>query len=77
MKQELAAHGQCEELRVELLPGAAVHEYLTRRFPAGAIAPELAQVIHRRTDGHPLFMVSLVDYLQSQGALERVDGRWT
>ena len=77
VKQELAAHGQCEELRVELLAGAAVHEYLIRRFPDGAIAPELVQVIHRRTDGHPLFMVSLVDYLQSQGALERVDGRWT
>ncbi len=77
VKQELSAHGQCEELQVELLAEAAVNEYLTRRFPDGAIAPELAQVIHRRTDGHPLFMVSLVDYLLARGALERVEGRWT
>ena len=77
MKQELAAHGQCEELRVELLTGTAVGDYLTRRFPDGAIAPEVAQLVHRRTDGHPLFMVNLVDYLLARGALARVDGRWT
>ena len=77
VKQELAAHGQCEELRVELLAGAAVREYLARRFPDGAIAPELSQLVHRRTDGHPLFMVGLVDYLLARGAVARVDGRWT
>ena len=77
VKQELAAHGQCEELRVELLTGTAIGDYLTRRFPDGAIAPEVAQLVHRRTDGHPLFMVNLVDYLLARGALARVDGRWT
>jgi DNA-binding winged helix-turn-helix (wHTH) protein len=77
VKQELVGHGQCEELRVELLPAPAVHEYLTRRFPDGAVSPELAEVIHRRTDGHPLFMVSLVDYLLARGALQRVHGAWS
>lgn len=77
LKQELAAHGQCEELRLELLGRPAVSEYLARRFPDGAVSAALAEVIHRRTDGHPLFMVSLVDYLLAQRAVALVDGQWT
>ncbi|HEV8713879.1 MAG TPA: hypothetical protein VGX03_13770, partial [Candidatus Binatia bacterium] len=37
----------------------------------------LAQLIHQRTDGNPLFMVNLVDHLLSQGVLVQVDGQWT
>jgi hypothetical protein len=77
VKQELAAQGQCEELQVEPLTGPAVTDYLSRRFPGGAVPPELARIIHRRTDGHPLFMVSLVDYLLASGALGQVDGQWS
>ena len=33
-------------------------------------------LLHRRTDGNPLFLVSLVDFLLAQGQLTEVDGRW-
>jgi DNA-binding winged helix-turn-helix (wHTH) protein/tetratricopeptide (TPR) repeat protein len=38
--------------------------------------PQLARLIHQRTEGNPLFMVNLVDYLVSQGVLTRIDGHW-
>ena len=41
-----------------------------------AILHKLAQLIHQRTEGNPLFMVNLVHYLVSQGVLARVDGQW-
>jgi predicted ATPase len=80
VKQELQLHGRCEELALDFLSEAAIVEYLEARFFVGArrTVPlqQLAKLIHRRTDGNPLFMVNLVDHLLSQGALVQVDGQW-
>ena len=70
IKQELEARGQCEDLPLTCLSSLHVEEYLQRRFADAAGAPpmsELAPVVHRRTDGHPLFMVNVADYVASLG----------
>src|SRR5262249_40257850 len=36
----------------------------------------VSAALHRRTDGHPLFLVQLVDALLRQGALVEEAGRW-
>jgi len=72
MKQELELHRNCEELRLELLSEADVAAYLAKRFADHGTARSLAgvaPVIHKRTDGNPLFMVNVVDYLVEQGSL--------
>ena len=71
-------HGQCTELPLECLTEAAVAEYLAVRFAVGAHGrlQELARVIHQRTDGNPLFMVNVVDYLVAQGLMKQTNGRW-
>src|SRR5262249_17995091 len=65
--QELQAHGQCEELRLELLTVGAVAEYVAGRFAVEGqqVVPfqQLAGVVHRRTEGNALFMVNLVEHL--------------
>jgi len=80
VKQELQVHGQCVELSLRLLNEEHVSEYLVARFPVGAqhATPlqRLARIIHQRTDGNPLFMVNVVDYLVAQGVLVHSDGRW-
>src|SRR5262249_4110736 len=80
VKQELARHRQCVELPLELLTMADVAQYLAARFAEGAPPPapfhELARVIHRRTDGHPVFMGAVVDSLVQQGWLVEREGRW-
>jgi hypothetical protein len=79
VKQELARQRCCVDLAVELLTAAEVTQYLSARFPVqvphGATLGEVATVIHRRTDGHPLFMVTLVDYLVQRGWLAAVEGQ--
>jgi predicted ATPase/DNA-binding winged helix-turn-helix (wHTH) protein len=65
MKQELDVHRLCQELRLKLLTEENVADYLAKRF---TIDPSrrfdtLAPVIHARTDGNPLFIVNMVDYL--------------
>jgi predicted ATPase/DNA-binding winged helix-turn-helix (wHTH) protein len=76
VKQELALHRQCEELPLELLTEAAVVQYLAGRFGAGRVPDGLAQALHRRTDGQPLFVVNVVDNLVRQGLVREVQGEW-
>jgi tetratricopeptide (TPR) repeat protein len=76
VKQELRVHGRCEELPLEFLGEAAISEYLVLRFPANQFPTELAAVIHQRTDGNPLFMVNVVNYLVAQRLLVEQEGRW-
>jgi DNA-binding winged helix-turn-helix (wHTH) protein/type II secretory pathway predicted ATPase ExeA len=83
VKQELQLHGRCEELPLGLLSEQHVSEYLQARFDAGGGTrhavplPQLAHAIHERTEGNPLFMVTVVDTVIRQGALMLAEGQWT
>ena len=74
--QELHARGQCEELALTALSETAVGEYLGSRLAGSTCPPELAGVIHRRTEGNPLFMVNIMTQLLSQGILIEEQGQW-
>ncbi len=78
VKQELQIHGRCNELALALLSEPAVVQYLKGRLASLARESmrELAHWIHDRTEGNPLFMINLLDYLITKRALEQSDGRW-
>ena len=76
VKQELELHGHCDEVELDFLDVAAVGEYLARRFPGHGFPAQLARVLHRCTDGNPLFLVAAIDDLTGQGQLREVDGQW-
>src|SRR5262245_51724147 len=76
VKQELLLHGQCEEVPLEFLSVAAVGQYLERRFPRHQFPTYLAPVLHRNTDGNPLFLLNTIDELTAQGQMRIVDGEW-
>ena len=76
VKQELLAKQQCEELPLEYLTEPAVWEYLSIRFPSHRFPARLARLIHKRTDGNPLFMVNAVDYLLESGLIVEREGGW-
>jgi predicted ATPase len=90
--QELRAHTLCTELALPALSEEAVESYLVARLPTlpaargendrkkpepcAAPAAELVGALYTHTEGHPLFLVSLVDDLLTQGALVRNGGGW-
>ncbi len=77
LKQELQMHGHCEELPLTFLSEAAVGEYVARQFSVDEqTCARLTELIHTRTDGNPLFLVNLLDYLVAQGNLLEVNGQW-
>ena len=71
MKQELELHRYCEELRLKPLSEKDVAGYLAKRFSSSGSrqSDSLAAMIHERTDGNPLFMINVVDYLVDAGLL--------
>jgi predicted ATPase len=76
VKQDLQVHELSAQLPLELLRQEQVADYLALRFPDGDLVEGLAEWIYRRTEGHPLFMGNLVEYLIAQGRLVQAKGRW-
>src|SRR4030095_6372899 len=80
VKQELVLHGQGVELPLELLTAAEVAQYLALRGAGGADLPpairRLAQRLYQRTDGHPLFLVQVVEHILQRGVLGDGAGPW-
>lgn len=69
VKPELALHGHCREVPLGPLSVAEVQAYLAQRGLAADTTADLAAWVQRRTEGHPLFMVHVVDELAHQGGL--------
>ena len=76
IKQELAAKGQCEEVSLPFLSADDVTHYLMRRYAQQQFPSGLGAAIRRSTDGNPLFVVNMVDYLAAQGVIAEVEGYW-
>ena len=73
---ELQRHGQCMELPLPGLSEAAVAAYLTTRFAAADLPAGLGPLVHQRTEGQPLFMVTVVDDWVRRGWLVQTDAGW-
>jgi predicted ATPase len=76
VKRELQAHNLCHELPLDYLTEEAVAEYLDVKLRGHRLEKRLARLIHRRTEGNPLFMVNLVDYLTDEGVIAKIEGEW-
>jgi DNA-binding winged helix-turn-helix (wHTH) protein/predicted ATPase len=80
VKHELLLHGHGVELPLELLTAADVAQYLSIRYSSGSLLPQpidrLAQILYQRTDGHPLFMVAIVEHFLQCGALQETADQW-
>ena len=75
--QELQRHGQCAELPLASLTEAGVAAYLAARHAGRPLPEGLARLLHQRTGGNPLFMVSVVDAMVRQGVLQEDAAGWT
>src|SRR5262249_55922430 len=76
LHQDLRAHAQGEDLWLTRPMEPAVAEYLLARWPRLAGAGALARLLQERSDGNPLFLVNIADYLAGAGAISAVEGEW-
>ncbi|MDD5033249.1 MAG: AAA family ATPase [Methylococcaceae bacterium] len=77
VRQELQAHRLCHELPLDTFSPAELHAYLGLRFPESRFPEAVAEILYRRTGGHPLFLVNLLDYLLAEGRLKQSGSLWS
>jgi DNA-binding winged helix-turn-helix (wHTH) protein len=73
---DLLIHRWCRKIDLTPLSEAEVEEYLGARSPAGRPPPGLSALVHRHSEGNPLFMVAALEHMAKRSLLTRVDGRW-
>ncbi len=74
--QSLHLHHNCAELSLTLLHMKEVQTYLRSRFGSDALATTLGPLLHRRTEGNPLFLNNMVEHWVTQGWLYQQAGQW-
>ncbi|MFN0186962.1 MAG: AAA family ATPase [Aquabacterium sp.] len=79
LTQQLVQRGLATELPLSALDEPAVAAYLRQRVPPAPGLPlaALARFVHRRTEGHALFTVAMVDDLVRRGDLRPGAQGWT
>ncbi|MBI3757172.1 MAG: AAA family ATPase [Deltaproteobacteria bacterium] len=79
--QELTSHGWCEELRLTGISEAAVTAYLAARLSSDSSqippSPHLVAQLYQQTEGHPFFLVHLVEDLLVRGLLQETEANGT
>jgi predicted ATPase len=76
VKEELQIHRLCRELPLEYLTREEVADFMMVKFPCHQFPAELARMIHQRTEGNPLFMVNVAEYLVDEKIITEHEGHW-
>jgi predicted ATPase len=76
IKLELQGRGICREIALPFLNREDVDRYLALTFADHRFPAELADLLHARTEGNPLFMADLLRSLRDRGAIVQEAGHW-
>jgi DNA-binding winged helix-turn-helix (wHTH) protein/tetratricopeptide (TPR) repeat protein len=73
LKQDLLVHQLCEEIPLEPLAERDIAEYLDTSAQTN-LQDGLARLLHRHSEGNPLFMVAALDHMFERDVLFRENG---
>ncbi len=76
VKQDLLVHRLCREIALEPLTEAEVAEYLAIECPDADLPKGLAGLVHRYSEGNPLFMLAVLDHLRDRRLIAVENGKW-
>jgi tetratricopeptide (TPR) repeat protein len=68
LRRELRLHGLCEEIVLDPFSETEVAEYVAKRSPSVANDEAFVRALHERTDGLPLFVVSIINEMSALAA---------
>jgi hypothetical protein len=71
VKQDLLVHRLCHEIALEPLGERQVAEYLASNSSEERPPDGLAGLVHRHSEGNPLFMVAALDHMAARGLISR------
>jgi DNA-binding winged helix-turn-helix (wHTH) protein/tetratricopeptide (TPR) repeat protein len=76
LKPNLLARQFCHEIAIPPLSVPQVVQYLGADASAAEAPTGLAALVHRHTEGNPLFMVGVLEHLSGQGFIQRTERAW-
>jgi DNA-binding winged helix-turn-helix (wHTH) protein/tetratricopeptide (TPR) repeat protein len=74
--QELVTHQLCHEIDLQRFTQPEVAEYLAADSPRSELPEGLSEVVHRHTEGNPLFIVASLEHLTRRGLISRENRAW-
>jgi DNA-binding winged helix-turn-helix (wHTH) protein/tetratricopeptide (TPR) repeat protein len=76
LHQDLEIHGRCVELRLNRLSRTELERYVALRFHDAELASALSGPVFERTQGHPLFVTSMLQHFIDQQTIVEMNGAW-
>ncbi|MDQ2839836.1 MAG: protein kinase [Acidobacteriota bacterium] len=76
VKQDLRARRIAHEIELEFLSREEVADYMALEFPQHRLPPAVADMIHAKTEGNPLFMTDLLRYFRDREVIAKNGDRW-
>jgi predicted ATPase/DNA-binding winged helix-turn-helix (wHTH) protein len=76
LKQDLLVHRLCHEFALTPLTEVEVGEYLAVRSSGASVPQGLSALLHRHSEGNPLFMVAALDHMTKRALISRENGSW-
>jgi DNA-binding winged helix-turn-helix (wHTH) protein/tetratricopeptide (TPR) repeat protein len=76
LKQDLVVHKLCDEIALEPLGEKQVAAYLAADSSGTDLPSGLAGLVHRHSEGNPLFMVAALDHMIERDTISHEDGKW-
>ena len=76
LKQDLLVHRLCQEMPLAPLSEAEVAEYLRAESFGSGLPESFAGLIHRHSEGNPLFMIAALEHMAEHRQISRENGRW-
>jgi DNA-binding winged helix-turn-helix (wHTH) protein len=76
LNRDLLVHDLCREIALEPVSEVDVADFLAGESAGAGQPSSLANRVHRRSGGNPLFMVAMLDHMRSRGFITCVAGAW-
>ena len=74
--QDLLVHRLCREIALTAFTAAEVEAYLASQSSATSLPEGLSSLLHRHSEGNPLFMVAALEHMTKRGLISRENGGW-
>ena len=76
LKRDLSLRSLCREIELQPLSESDIAEYLTAQSQEAALPAGLAELIHRHSEGNPLFMVAAIQHMTQRGLIDVQNRAW-
>jgi DNA-binding winged helix-turn-helix (wHTH) protein len=76
LKSDLVARQLCYEIALQPLGESDIVQYLTAERAGPGLPEGLAALVHRHSEGNPLFMIAVLNHFREQRLIEQENGAW-